>query len=83
MLTGWVHFLTKSGGTVVSSLRQLAAADKLAPSHVGWFVNRRIQQYLTACASCDHADLVDFDLFDFRNARQQLREGAFVYPLCP
>lgn len=29
-------------------------------------------------------DLVDLNLFDFRHqARQQLRDGAFVYPLCP
>ena len=82
MLEGWVHFLTKSDGTVVSNLRQCTAVDKLAPSRVGWFVDRRIQQFLPACASCNHADLVDLDLFDFRYARQQLRDGAFVYPLC-
>ena len=69
MLNGWVRFLTVSGGSVVSGLRHLAAIDRSAPSRVGWFVDRRIQQYLTACASCDHADLVDLDLFDFRDAR--------------
>ena len=68
MLNGLVRFLTVSGGSVVSGLRHLAAVDKSAPSRVGWFVDRRIQQYLTACASCDHVDLVDLDLFDFRDA---------------
>ena len=50
---------------------------------MGWFIERWIQQFLTACASCDHTDLVDLELFDFRQARQQLRDGAFTYPLCP
>ena len=80
MLRGWSRFLTKSGGTVVTSLRHLTAADKTAPSRLGWLIDRRLQQFLTACASCDHADLVDLDLFDFRQA---LRDGAFMYPLCP
>ena len=83
MLRGWTHFLTKSGGTHISSLQQLAFADASAPSRVGWFMELRVQQFFTACASCDHADLVDFDLFDFRQACQQLRDGAFSYPLCP
>ena len=39
MLKGWVRFLTKSGGTHVSSLRQLAFADASAPSRVGWISN--------------------------------------------
>jgi hypothetical protein len=83
MLRGWVRFLTKSGGSQVSNLRQLAFTDASAPSRVGWFIERRLQQFLTACASADHADLVDLELFDFSQARQQLRDGAFVYPLCP
>jgi hypothetical protein len=83
MLRGWVHFLTKAGGNLVSNLRHLAYADATAPSRLGWFIDRRLQQFLSACARCDHADRVDLDLFDFRQARQQLRDGAFVYPLCP
>ena len=83
MLRGWSRFLTKSGGTVVTSLRHMAIADKTAPSRLGWFIDRRLQQFLTACASCDHADMVDLDLFDFRLTRQAIRDGAFVYPLCP
>lgn len=82
MLSRCVHFLTRSGRTHVSSLHQLVFADTSAPIRVGLFIDRRIQQFLTACASCDHADLVDLELFDFRQARQQLHDGAFV-PLCP
>ena len=80
MLRGWVHFLTKSGGSIVSSLRQLSFVDASVPSRLGWFIGRRLQQYLSACARCDHADR---DLFNFRQARQQLHNGAFAYPLCP
>ena len=48
MLRGWSRFLTKSGGTVVTSLRHMTVADKTAPSRLGWFIDRRLQQFLTA-----------------------------------
>ncbi|KAI2505693.1 hypothetical protein MHU86_8752 [Fragilaria crotonensis] len=83
MLTSWVHFLTRTGGTTVAHLRQLSAVDASAPSRLGWFIERRIQQFLVACASCDHVDLVDPRLFDFEQARQQLVDGMFQFPICP
>jgi hypothetical protein len=83
MLTSWVHFLTKTGGTTVALLRQLAAVDATMPSRLGWFIERRIQQFLVACASCEHIDLIDPGLFDFTQARQQLVDGMFQFPICP
>ncbi|KAI2489345.1 hypothetical protein MHU86_25258 [Fragilaria crotonensis] len=83
MLTAWVHFLTKTGGTTVAHLRQLASVDVTAPSRLGWFIERRLQQFLVACAGCDHIDLVDPSLFDFTQARQQLVDGMFQFPICP
>ena len=32
MLTSWVHFLTRTGGTTVANLRRLAFNDVTAPS---------------------------------------------------
>ena len=83
MLAAWVHFLTKTGGTTVAHLRQLASVDVTAPSRLGWFIERRIQQFLVACAGCNHIDLVDPSLFDFAQARQQLADGMFQFPICP
>ncbi|KAI2492527.1 hypothetical protein MHU86_22009 [Fragilaria crotonensis] len=83
MLTAWVHFLTKTGGTTVAHLRQLASVDGTAPSRLGWFIERRLQQFLVACAACDHIDLVDPGLFDFAQARQQLVDGMFQFPISP
>jgi hypothetical protein len=83
MLTSWVRFLTRTGGTTVALLRQMAAVDATMPSRLGWFIERRLQQFLVACASCDHIDLVDPGLFDFTLARQQLIDGMFQFPICP
>ncbi len=44
MLGSWVHFLTRTGGSTVANLRRLAFQDVTAPSRLGWFVERRIQQ---------------------------------------
>lgn len=83
MLGSWVHFLTRTGGTTVANLRRLAFQDATAPSRLGWFVERRIQQYLTSCASCGHIDSVNSTLFDFQAERQHLEDGMFLPPLCP
>jgi hypothetical protein len=83
MLGSWVHFLTRTGGSTVANLRRLAFQDVTAPSRLGWFVERRIQQYLTSCASCGHIDAVNATLFDFQAERQHLEDGLFLHPLCP
>ena len=83
MLTSWVHFLTRTGGMTVANLRRLAYVDVTTPIRLGWFVERRIQQYMTACASNDHIDRVSVLLFDFQVERQQLEDGVLVHPLCP
>ena len=56
MLAAWVHVLTKTGNTTVAHFRQLASVDVTAPSRLGWFIERRTQQFLVACAGCDHID---------------------------
>ena len=83
MLTSWVHFLTRTGGMTMANLRRLAYVDVTTPIRLGWFVERRIQQYMTACASNDHIDRVSVLLFDFQVERQQLEDGVLVHPLCP
>ncbi len=83
MLGSWVHFLTRTGSTTVANLRCLAFQDVTAPSRLGWFVERRIQQYLTSCASCGHIDAVNTTLFDYQAERQHLEDGMFLHPLCP
>jgi hypothetical protein len=83
MLVSWVHFLTRTGGATVANLRQLAFQDVTAPNCLGWFVERRIQQYLTSCASCGHIDAVNVTLFNFQAKRQHLEDGLFLHPLCP
>ena len=50
---------------------------------MGWFIERRLQQFLIECASTDHIDLVSLRLFDFQDVRQQLQDGVFNYYLCP
>jgi hypothetical protein len=49
----------------------------------GWFEERRIQQYLTSCASCGHIDAVNVALIDFQAKQQHLEDGLFLHPLCP
>jgi hypothetical protein len=66
----------------VANLRQFAAADRAVTSMLGWFVERRVQQFLTACAASDHIDTVSPSLFDFQQTRQGLFDGVFLYPLC-
>jgi hypothetical protein len=66
MLVLWVHFLTRTGGATVANLRQLAFQDVTAPSRLRWFVERRIQQYSTLCASCGHIDAVNVKTLDFQ-----------------
>jgi hypothetical protein len=83
MLGLWVHFLTRTSGAAVANLRRLAFQDVTAPSRLGWFVKRCIQQYSTSCASCGHIDAVNVILFDFQAERQHLEDGPFLHPLCP
>ena len=66
----------------MANLRQFAAADRAVTSMLGWFVERRVQQFLTACAASDHIDTVSPSLFDFQQTRQGLFDGVFLYPLC-
>jgi hypothetical protein len=80
MLRSWVEFLSRSGGMTTAGLRQLAHTDPTSPARLGWFIERRLQQYLTACAAADHIDSVDF--FAFNATRQQLEDDVFCYPLC-
>lgn len=82
MLRSWVRFLSNSGGMTIAGLRQLAHADPSSPARLGWFIDRRLQQYLTTCASVVHIDDVSVDLFDFVATRQQLEDGMFLFPLC-
>ena len=83
MLVSWVHFLTRTGGATATNVRRLAFQDVTAPSRLGWFVEQRIQQYLTSCASGGHIDMVNVTLFDFQAERQHLADGLFLHPLCP
>jgi hypothetical protein len=72
-----------AGGSTVANLRRLAFQDITAPSRLGRFVERRIQQYLTSCASCRHIDAVNATLFDFQAERQHFDDGLFLHLLCP
>ena len=82
-LVSWIHFLTRTGGATVNNLLRLAFQDVTAPSRLGWFVERRIQQYLTSCVSCGHIDAVNVTMFDFQAEQQHLEEdGLFLHPLC-
>ena len=82
MLYEWRHFLTLSVGSTLATLRQLAHTDRTAACRLGWFIDRRMQQYLVLCAGVDHEDEINPSLLDFRTVRQQLEDGAFVFPAC-
>jgi hypothetical protein len=41
-----------------------------------------MQQYLVLCAGVDHEEEINPSLLDFRSVRQQLEDGAFVFPAC-
>jgi hypothetical protein len=61
---------------------QLARADPAAACRFGWFIDRRMRQYLGLCARARHVDdLNTTALLDFGPARQQLEGGNFAYPL--
>ena len=60
-----MHFITKLNGLTVANLRQFAHTDITAASRLGWFIDCRMQQFLTACAGSEHIGLVEPDLFDF------------------
>ena len=53
-----------------------------APNCLGWFIKRRIQQYLMSCASCGHIDAVNVTLLNFQAKQQQLEDGLYLHPLC-
>jgi hypothetical protein len=82
MLRKWVSFLTTSG-PVVAQLRQMAHNDPTSPSRLGWFIERRMQEFFRNCSSVGHADDVDPSIFDFATTRRDLTDGVFPFPLCP
>ncbi|KAI2503361.1 hypothetical protein MHU86_11081 [Fragilaria crotonensis] len=41
-----------------------------------------MQQYLVLCAGVEHEDEINPALLEFRSTRQQLEDGAFVFPAC-
>jgi hypothetical protein len=79
MLDNWNHFLTRAPGTTIPTLRQLAQADPSAACQLGWFIDRRMQQFLVLCASGRHEDVINSTLLDFSATRQQLEDGAFTF----
>jgi hypothetical protein len=81
MLDNWHQFLTRAPGTTIPTLRQLAQADPSAACRLGWFIDRRMQQFLVLCASGRHEDVINLMLLDFGPTRQQLEDGAFEYKL--
>jgi hypothetical protein len=81
MLYDWGHFLTRAVGS--TNLRQEPAhTDGTAACRLGWFIDRRMQQYLVLCAGVDHEEEINPLLLDFPAVRQQLEDGAFVFPAC-
>ena len=82
MLYEWRHFLTLSVGSTLATLRQLAHTDGTAACRLGWFIDRRTQQYLVLCAGVEHEDEINPSLLDFSTVRHQLEYGAFVFPAC-
>ncbi|KAI2489508.1 hypothetical protein MHU86_25085 [Fragilaria crotonensis] len=66
----------------LATLRQLAHADPSAACRLGWFIEKRMQQYLVLCAGVEHEDEINPALLEFRSTRQQLEDGAFVFPAC-
>jgi hypothetical protein len=81
ILDNWHQFLTRAPGTTIPTLRQLAQADPSAACQLGWFIDRRMQQFLVLCASGRHEDVINSTLLDFGPTRQQLEDGAFEYRL--
>jgi hypothetical protein len=81
MLDNWHQFLTRAPGTTIPTLCQLAQADPSAACQLGWFIDRRMQQFLVLCASGRHEDVINSTLLDFGPTRQQLEDGAFEYKL--
>lgn len=82
MLDRWNRFLTRTVGSTLAMLRQLAHEDPSAACRLGWFINKRMQQYLVLCAGVDHEDKINLSVLEFRATRQQLEDGAFVFPAC-
>jgi hypothetical protein len=78
MLDNWHQFLTRASGTTILTLRQLAQADPSAACQLGWFIDRRMQQFLVLCTSGRREDVT---LLDFGVTSQQLEDGAFEYKL--
>jgi hypothetical protein len=70
MLYEWRHFLTLSVGSTLATLRQLAHTDRTAACRLGWFIDRRMQQYLVLCAGVDHEE------------EKKTRNLFYVLPLC-
>ena len=81
MLDNWHQFLTRAPGSTIPTLRQLAQAEPSAACQLGWFIDRRMQQFLVLCASGRHDDVINSTLLDFGTTRQQLEDGAFEYKL--
>ena len=82
MLDEWCRFLTRAVGSTLATLRQLAHEDNSAACRLGWFIEKRTQQYLVLCAGVEHEDDINPNLLDFRSTRQQLEDGAFIFPAC-
>jgi hypothetical protein len=82
MLYEWGHSLTRAVGSTLATLRQLAHTDFTAACRLGWFIDRQMQQYLVLCAGVNHKEEINPSLLDFRAVRQQLEDGAFVFPTC-
>ena len=82
MLDKWHPFLTRAVGSTQATLRQLAHEDSSVACRLGWFIEKRMQQYLVLCAGVEHKDDINPNLLDFRSTREQLEDGAFVFPAC-
>ena len=54
MLDEWSRFLTRAVGSTLATLCQLAHADPSAACRLGWFIEKRMQQYLVLCAGVEH-----------------------------
>ncbi|KAI2490967.1 hypothetical protein MHU86_23599 [Fragilaria crotonensis] len=59
MLDEWSRFLTRAVGSTLATLRQLAHADPSAACRLGWFIEKRMQQYLVLCAGVEHEDEIN------------------------
>ncbi len=81
MLDNWHQFLTRAPGKMILILCQLGQADPSATCQLGWFMDRRMQQFVVLCASGRHEDIIKSTLLDFGATCQQLEDGAFVCKL--